>query len=120
MSAGTVSPLVILSNRMPLPGGSGCRMRPVRTPECRPWPFTTTPRPIVRCGSRRARARFGWLGVPAGTAGGWPPPALVGPAADDAQECIELERFLQEVEGAVADHAHGGLDRSMSRDHNDR
>ena len=40
---------------MPLPGGSGWRMSPVRTPEWSPCPFTTTLRAIVRCGQLARR-----------------------------------------------------------------
>src|SRR5579885_2774024 len=59
MSAGTVSPERMLPKTIPLPGGSGRRKSPVRTPECRPWPFTTTLRAIVRWGTRRGGASGG-------------------------------------------------------------
>src|SRR3989442_1316737 len=55
-SAGTVSPERMLPKTTPLPGGRGCRMRPVRAPEWSPCPFTSTLRAIVRCRKRRAGA----------------------------------------------------------------
>src|SRR5205823_5248095 len=64
MTAGTVSPDEMLPKRMPLPGGSGWRMSPVRTPVWSPCPFTTTPRAMVRCGSTRAGATAAGAVVP--------------------------------------------------------
>src|SRR5437899_2584982 len=70
MTAGTVSPDEMLPKRMPLPGGSGWRMSPVRTPVWSPCPFTTTPRAMVRCGSTRAGATAaGAVGAEPGAGG---------------------------------------------------
>ncbi len=41
-------------------------------------------------------------------------------APDDAQERVERERLLEEVEGPEADDAHRGLDRAVPRDDDDR
>src|SRR5213594_4800618 len=91
----------MLPKTMPLPGGRGWRMCPVRTPEWSPCPSTSTLRPMVRSGKRRAGASDG-----------------AAPAA--AQQRVERERLLEEVEGAEADDAHRGLDRAVPRDDDDR
>src|SRR5438876_712097 len=49
----------MLPKTIPLPGGRGWRMSPVRAPEWSPCPFTSTLRPIVRSGKRRAGASDG-------------------------------------------------------------
>src|SRR3989442_390920 len=46
----------MLPKTMPLPGGRGWRMSPVRTPQWSPCPFTSTLRPMVRSGKRLAGA----------------------------------------------------------------
>src|SRR5262249_40557643 len=110
----------MLSKTIPLPGGSGWRMMPVRTPEWSPWPFTTTPRPSVRCGSRPGGGRVGAARRRGpGQRGAWRREPLVERPADDAEKRVELEGLLEEVEGAVADDAHGGLDGAVPRDHDD-
>src|SRR5437667_425935 len=49
----------MLPKTIPLPGGRGWRMSPVRAPEWSPCPFTSTLRPMVRSGKRRAGTRDG-------------------------------------------------------------
>src|SRR5438309_3336957 len=67
-SAGTDSPERMLPKTMPLPGGRGWRMSPVRAPEWSPCPFTSTLRPMVRSGKRRAGASEGAAPAAAGAA----------------------------------------------------
>src|SRR2546428_18748 len=58
----------MLPKTMPLPGGRGWRMSPVRATEWSPCPFTSTLRPMVRSGKRRAGARDGAGPAAAGAA----------------------------------------------------
>src|SRR3989442_8503726 len=58
----------MLPKTMPLPGGRGWRMSPVRAPEWSPCPFTSTLRPIVRSGKHRAGATRGAAPAAAGAA----------------------------------------------------
>src|SRR5256885_36147 len=58
----------MLPKTIPLPGGRGWRMSPVRAPEWSPCPFTSTLRPMVRSGKRRAGACDGAGPAAAGAA----------------------------------------------------